>query len=150
MRKSLAFTVALLVLVAVGCGKEKEEAGKEAAAPAQGPMLASSVWILESLGGEPVPQDTGITLRFGADGTVSGQAGCNSFHGTFSQTGEQLTFSPLASTRRACAQEIMDRETRFLSALGETGRVEIEGGRTLVLEPAGEGTFAGGQAQRIG
>jgi heat shock protein HslJ len=52
---------------------------------------------------------------------ASGSAGCNNFNGGFTVDGQQLTFGPLATTRKACADPaIGQQETDYLAALAST------------------------------
>jgi heat shock protein HslJ len=51
------------------------------------------------------------TAMFGADGQVSGSGGCNTFNGPYQSTASSLSIGPLASTRMACDQTVMDQET---------------------------------------
>lgn len=61
--------------------------------------------------------DTHLTLAF-AGGTLSGSAGCNSFHGTYTAEAGRITIGPLASTRMMCGEEgVMEQESQFLAAL---------------------------------
>lgn len=135
MREGLTFALVLALVGAVGCGKDDEKQ-EPAETPAKGPELAGTTWLVETVAGRTVLGETQLTLRFGGNGQVSGNAGCNSFHGSFQLDGEALSFGPLASTRMACPEEIMDQETQFLAALGATERVTLEEGRTLLLQPA--------------
>ncbi len=68
----------------------------------------------------PIAPDTVVTARFQAT-EISGTAGCNNYSGSFQVDGNQLAFSPLATTRKVCSDpsEIMDQENAYLSALGE-------------------------------
>lgn len=60
---------------------------------------------------------TTLTVRF-EDGTVSGDAGCNRFHGTYARDGAQLRVdAAMATTRKHCPDEIMQQEREFLAAL---------------------------------
>jgi heat shock protein HslJ len=62
------------------------------------------------------------TIEFRADGTVSGFAGCNTFHGTYSSDGASLTLGPLATTRIGCPRPASAVEAEYLEALsGVTG-----------------------------
>ena len=62
---------------------------------------------------------TEISLEFGADGTVSGNASCNSYSGSYEADGAAITIGPLAVTERFCAdpEGIMDQEQQYLAAL---------------------------------
>jgi len=138
MRNTLTFVLVLVLLGAVGCGKD-EEKQETAQTPAAGPELAGTSWLVETMAGRAVLGETELTLRFGGNERISGNAGCNSFHGSFQLSGESLSFGPLASTRKACPEEILAQETGFLAALASTEQVSIEGGKILLLQPEGGG-----------
>lgn len=94
--------------------------------------LAGTAWRLEELNGQPVVVGTGDaapTLLFAAgEPRASGNGGCNQFNGPYVQNGASLRFGPLASTRRACADEAATRqETAYLRALESTTRYSVEG-----------------------
>lgn len=78
--------------------------------------LVGTRWALGTLRGETVEVDgraSFLQLRTGeGDLQVCGESGCNSFRGTFTQTGAALEFGSLASTRKACPAPLMDLEAR--------------------------------------
>lgn len=88
-----------------------------------------------------------LTVSF-LDGTVTGNSGCNNFHGTYSAAGKRLAIQPLASTRRACEADIMAQEQAFLAALQGAATWDIvrgmldvhraDGERALTANAAGE------------
>lgn len=61
--------------------------------------------------------DTEISLLFGADGRVSGNASCNQFNGNFTIDGQSISVGELATTRMMCPEEVMQQEAEFLAAL---------------------------------
>ena len=64
--------------------------------------------------------DAAPTASFAEDGTVSGNAGCNTYNGPWTQSDDRTDISvgPLATTRMACAdQDANDQETSLLQAL---------------------------------
>jgi heat shock protein HslJ len=71
--------------------------------------------------------DAPITLSF-EKGAVSGDAGCNTFRGTYAVDGQSVKIGPLATTRKACAEELMKQEREFLAALASAATWSIEGG----------------------
>jgi len=73
-----------------------------------------------------------LTLEFGTDGTVSGNGGCNTFRGTYTQDGDKVTFTDIASTMMGCAQDVADLEAQYLKAL-EASTVATRSGNTLEL-----------------
>ncbi|GAB3589930.1 META domain-containing protein [Hymenobacter daeguensis] len=133
MRLSLLF----LATLAVGCQQhptQEKATTPPPAAPAparQAPAAAlrETHWVPRELVGQPVtvPADTRepyLTLR--ADGTAEGNGGCNRFRGSFFSTKpDELTFSPLMSTRMACAA--IQTENQFTRALGQSRSYRISG-----------------------
>ena len=66
---------------------------------------------------QPVLPDTPITLEFAGD-QISGSGGCNSYNASVSSAGGQaLTVGPIAATKMACPDPIMDQETQYFTAL---------------------------------
>jgi heat shock protein HslJ len=61
------------------------------------------------------------------DGTVAGNAGCNTFRASYSTQGSSVKIGPAAITRRACADELMAQEREFLTALESAVKWSIEG-----------------------
>ncbi len=75
----------------------------------------SGEWRAVDINGIPVSGGP-ITLRL--QDAASGSSGCNSYSGAFRLTSRQgIEFGPLAVTRMACAPEVMDQESRYLSIL---------------------------------
>jgi heat shock protein HslJ len=75
-----------------------------------------------------------VTATFGADGTVSGSAGCNSYSASYTLTGDTLKVGPAAATRKLCDSPdgVMDQEAAFLKALEASVSVESDShGMTL-------------------
>ena len=61
--------------------------------------------------------DTVLTLSF-RDGTVSGDAGCNTFRGSYALDGDRLAIGRLATTRKACpGKGVMEQEHQLVAAL---------------------------------
>ena len=72
-----------------------------------------------------------------ADGKVSGHLAVNSFNGTYELSGNNISFSPLASTKMAGPPEAMEQETRFLTAFGAAALVEVVDGELTVSDTDG-------------
>ncbi len=80
----------------------------------------------------PNPQDYTITFR--DDGTLSGQADCNNFTGTYSQeAGFSITLG--AMTMAACGDASLDQQ--YLQLLGAIAAGGPDGAGNLALETAG-------------
>jgi heat shock protein HslJ len=103
---------------------------------AQSTDLQGTSWIVTGYnnGKEAVVSvlaGTEMTAAFGADGMLSGNAGCNSYNASFTTDGESITISPAASTRMFCGEPdgVMDQEAQFLAALATAGRYSMSGPR---------------------
>lgn len=111
--------------------------------PAGAPIadLAGTSWILADMGGTADLAHLVPTLEFGADGTVSGFAGCNTFQGSYTLAGETLTLGPLTTTRIGCERPASAVEAEYLTALagtttwaaGEAGQLVLGGGVPLTF-----------------
>ena len=103
--------------------------------------LAGTTWTLSSIAAGDavmsVVSGTEITAVLAADETVSGSAGCNSFSGTYTLAGDRLSFSPLATTKMACAGYVMTQEHVFLDAMGEVASFAIEGTQLTLQDRSG-------------
>lgn len=95
-------------------------------APTPVPMTTISdvEWTLTQLGERTAPvgaRGEAPSLRFDADGSVSGYGGCNRVRGPYTVAGDRLTFGNLAMTMMACPDG-MDLERDFARALGRVTR----------------------------
>jgi heat shock protein HslJ len=80
---------------------------------------------------------TELTATFTED-QVSGSAGCNQYNGSYTLDGDTVTIGPLATTRMACEQDVMDQETAFLTALQTPGLgVEVNGANVTLRDASG-------------
>ncbi len=118
-----------LPLVAAGC------AGVSAA-PA--PVLVGTEWRLEQVGGRDVPAASQATLGFPESGRVAGNGSCNRFFGTYTQTGQKISFSQMGSSRMACPGTASDQEARYLAALQKAVGFELEASRLVIRLPGQE------------
>ena len=105
-------------------------------------VLTGIEWRLASLG--PAGSETGVvagttvTLRFAEDNRASGSTGCNNYNGTYQVRGDNISFSRLISTRRACLdQNANQQEQRFLSTLGAASRFRLSSNRLTILSDRG-------------
>lgn len=103
--------------------------------------LVGTTWTLTSIASgdvvTSVVSGTEVTVEFADDETVSGSAGCNRFSGTYTVAGDRLSFSPLATTKMACADYVMAQEHVFLAAMGEVEAFVIEGAQLTVFDGSG-------------
>ena len=81
-----------------------------------------------------VPSPQNYTIAFYEDGTLSGQADCNTFTGTYSQ---ESGFSIIlgAMTMAACGENSLDQQ--YIGLLGSVAAGGPDGSGGLALETAG-------------
>lgn len=77
-----------------------------------------------------------LTLDFGADGSVTGNGGCNTFRGTYTQDGTTISFSEFASTAMGCEPEVAELEDKYLAALAASSLVERDGNSLTLRDDA--------------
>jgi heat shock protein HslJ/uncharacterized protein YraI len=72
---------------------------------------------------------TEISASFGADGKVSGNAGCNQYFAGYSVDGNTIEIGPPGSTRRYCPapEGMMEQEVQYLTALQSAATFSIQG-----------------------
>ncbi|HEY6803934.1 MAG TPA: META domain-containing protein [Pyrinomonadaceae bacterium] len=123
MKQSIALLLAVLCCsIVMGQTNRNLATGQQA--------LAGTEWRLVSLGRvgaeTSIVSGGAVTLKFGADGRVSGSGGCNSFGGGYRVQGDRVTFSQMISTRRACVDTNANRqESQYLQALGSANRFRM-------------------------
>jgi len=101
-----------------------------APARADGVSLAGSQW---GFGGNDKR-----FIRFGADGRVSGHAGCNRFAGSYSEDGGKLSIGPLAMTRKMCPPRDMARERALAGLLRNTRNFEASHLKLTLVSGSGK------------
>ncbi len=128
MKKIMFSVVVVFVLVVLaGCS------GSQSAGAPSGGTLTGQVWALTALAGKAPIKDTGLTIQFGTDNTVSGSSGCNQYNGTYTASGSSLTIKLGASTMMACAQPVMDQESAYQKALGDVKAYTVSGDKLTLF-----------------
>jgi heat shock protein HslJ len=88
-----------------------------------------------------------ITAVFGEDGSLSGNAGVNTYNGKYSADNGTIKIdAQIATTMMAGDPEIMAQEAAYLAALPQSSTYKIEGS-TLTLRDAGGAAMAGYEAK---
>lgn len=96
-------------------------------------LLQGADWAVTAMNGQPVTGDVTATLQFYSDGLLTGRAFCNRFNGQYQLSGEGLRIGPLASTKMACPEPLMDLEHHLLQQLEQVVRFDILRPGELVL-----------------
>jgi heat shock protein HslJ len=85
-----------------------------------------------------VAAGTDPTAVYEKAGTVTGNAGCNSFNGPAVVDGSNVKIGPLMSTKMACADEAANaQETAYLAALEKATTFEVRGSHLELRDAQG-------------
>ena len=84
--------------------------------------ILQTEWVLRyfnsNVRGSEDVATAGISIKFAADGTLDGYAGCNNYFGSYTVSGQQLTIAEnLGTTRMACPPAQTTLEGRYLMLL---------------------------------
>lgn len=96
--------------------------------------LSGSEWRVVELAGASAAGAG--TLRFTLT-SVRGKAACNSFFGSFRETGEAIEILGLNGTRMFC-QGRMELESAYLDALSKARSYRLDHGVLMLLDTAGK------------
>lgn len=103
--------------------------------PAAG--LYGVVWRAATIEDKPVPEGAEITLSVAEDGRAGGKGGCNNYFAQSRLEDSQLDFSSVASTRMACAPDVMALETRFFELVDMVAGFSLKAGTLTLSDEAG-------------
>jgi heat shock protein HslJ len=111
----------------------------ELAAPVQDAELVGTAWQLETVvsgdaASSAVDSDR-VTMRFAADGTMGGEAGCTTWDGTWTDADGRIAVDDVTATAAPCASGLAGALEDQVTAVVDGGfALTIEGNR-LVIEP---------------
>jgi heat shock protein HslJ len=111
-------------VVLVSSIRESEAAAPTAPAHPAAFSLLGSEWLLEDLAGSGVMDNIQATLTFPEAAKVAGNGSCNRFFGPAEITEAAIKLGPLASSRMACPEAVMNQEKKYLDALQAGERFE--------------------------
>jgi|TARA_B110000902_G_C14294893_1_gene582937 heat shock protein HslJ len=95
-------------------------------------------WHIEMIKDKPVVDFSAASLRFNADGTLSGNASCNSLSSSYTVDGSNISLAEGAVTRKLCLGALMEQESRMLAALQDVRSARIENGMLYLKGDGGE------------
>jgi heat shock protein HslJ len=106
--------------------------------------LAGTSWQATGInnGKQAVVGDSGtakVTATFGADGTLSGSGGCNTYSATYTTSGEStIAIGPAAATMKACEpQSVMDTEQQYFAALANSTTFQLDANSLTLRDSSG-------------
>lgn len=108
--------------------------------------LAGTFWYLLSIGDNALIPYTEITAGFevdesGVTGTVSGESGCNAYNAGVSTTDGAFAVSPIATTAKACENNVMEQEGGYLDWLSKAYAYNRAGDQLLISTENGVLTY---------
>jgi heat shock protein HslJ len=126
-RAAIAVPLIVVALALAACGGDE---GSSSDPSTQDPAaLEGDSWILTQMltaGGQTEVVQTGVSAQF--DGTtISGTAGCNSYHASYEASGSDISFGPIAATKKLCPQDEQSTEDRYLQLLADVGSFQVSG-----------------------
>ena len=127
LRRFALLPIVLLALTFVACGGDDGGSGSDGT---QDPAaLEGESWILTQMltaGGQTEIVQTGVSAQFDGS-TISGTAGCNSYNASYEASGGEISFGPIAATKKICPEDEQSTEDRYLQLLAEIGTFEVSG-----------------------
>jgi putative lipoprotein len=105
----------------------------EAALAGAIPTALIGPWVAESIRRRGVISNVQTVIDIAADGKVTGSGGCNRIRGGMTIDEARISFSPMISTKMACAPALMNQESDFLSALGDARLWRIDEQRDKLI-----------------
>ena len=164
LRLWMGVFVVVLMVAGVGCGSVAPTSTVEpvvptstveptvpvptqaiATAPAQVELPGDANWILDSLDGKPLIEETFVTLKFDGD-VLSGFDGCNRYGGrsedgtSAADADGMFSVPPLAVTAMGCIEPegVLDQGDAYLSALMQGQRFRVDGDQLEIFDGEGE------------
>lgn len=97
-------------------------------------------WKLRWFGANSINQEPGAEITLvAAGGRLAGNSGCNEYTGDYEFDNQaNIKVGELASTRKACPDEVMGAEQRYLNALRASTRAEIKKDGLFLYDAAGD------------
>ena len=123
--RALALLLVPVMLFAAACSSDSSK-------PAS-PTLSNAPYVATSItGATQVPGST-IELTFGADGSLSVNAGCNVMNSTYTLAGDVLKVTAMTSTKKACDPALMAQDYWVGELLTSSPTVAPAGANGIVI-----------------
>lgn len=125
--RQAAIILPLVAFAFAACGGDE---GSSSDPGTQDPAaLEGDSWILTQMltaGGQTQIVEVGVSAQFDGS-TISGSAGCNSYHASYEASGGDISFGSIAATKKLCPEAEQSTEDRYLQLLAEIGSYEVSG-----------------------
>lgn len=137
----LTSSLAAAFLALAACtGGESPLAGTDPEPAARAESTVENVsgrWQLTNISGKPPLADADAWLEIDlAAGQLSGSTGCNGFVVSFEGAPEALSMRPMVTTKKMCADALIQQEQRILNVLTAVNAMAIAADGALELRGA--------------
>ncbi|MBK8987786.1 MAG: transporter substrate-binding domain-containing protein [Chloroflexi bacterium] len=106
--------------------------------PTRSPLVGVN-WTLANMNmNQILPVGLLITAVFDDNGRVNGSSGCNTFNGSYSASGNNLTIGPLTGTNIACDETTMQIEQQFLTLFQSAATYNISANGLIIFNSNGQ------------
>ena len=138
MKPAAAFLFFLLFLAGIALVNLRSmQPDPQSTVPEQA-QLAGTTWRSTHLGEMRMDEDTPAFIHFGSDGTLSGNAGCNRFSGSWVLAAAALDLGELGVTRTACPEPANSLEIAFLEQIATVRSAARSETRLVLRNEAGQ------------
>ena len=97
-------------------------------------------WKLVSYNQTPAVADVETSIEF-KDGQVNGNVGCNGFGGSYTVSGDTITFSPMMATLMFCEGPVGEQELGVFGVLQGTTKFVIDGNLLTITTEDGSSSL---------
>lgn len=96
--------------------------------------LVGDAWVIETIAGRGVIDNSPARLEFLDNGRLVGNASCNQLMGDYERTDGGLSIEPAGTTMKACPEALMNQERRLLDLLPQITGYRIDSTGALILQ----------------
>lgn len=127
MKTIKLFAIILGTLTMMACGAQRD---------AQQPDITGKWNIDNAMGISTQTAENPTFIDFEANGKMNGNASVNTFNGSFTLNGENLTLSNIGMTRMMGAS--MDVEDAITQALNNTASIHVDGEKAFIFNASND------------
>jgi putative lipoprotein len=131
-----AFRILLFITIGstlAGCGSKDDTPELKTDAE-----MLTGLWHVEDIDQGGVIDYAMVTLQFSENNRIAGSTGCNRYTGEVAISDGSFVISKASFTRKACVPAVAKQEQRFLAALNDATRYEIESNTWLIISDASD------------
>ncbi len=110
--------------------------------PTRSPLVGVN-WVLANMNANQLlPPGLVITAVFDDNGRVNGSSGCNTYNGSYTASGNNLSVGPLSGTNIMCDDATMQIEQQFLTLFQSAATYNISANGLVIFNSSGQNVLA--------